>query len=188
MIYLLDSGEAVTIRRDLPAHGRLTINPETEGDARLLSAAFSLAIGSDVPIVSERSMYWSGRAQPWGEAHNSTGLPAPALTWDLAEGRAGGAHQFHTYILLANPQAMPADVTVTLLRESGGPIVRTYTVPKTGRLTIDTKDVPELADAAFGARVTVTNDMPVVVERSMYWNANGVFWSGGSSSTGIRVP
>lgn len=76
---------------------------------------------------------------------------------------------------------------MTFLRETGARIVRTYTVPKTSRLTIDTNDVPELADTAFGARVTVTNDMPAVVERSMYWNANGVFWSGGSSSTGIRV-
>jgi hypothetical protein len=186
--YLLDSGEVITVQKVVPARERLTINPETEGDARLKSAAFATTITSDVPIVSERSMYWSGKAQPWGEAHNSTGLPAPALTWDLAEGRVGGEHKFHTYILVANPETTAAEVTVTYLRETGAPVVKTYVVPATGRLTIDASDVTELANESFGARVTVTNHVPVIVERSMYWSANGVFWSGGSSGTGIRVP
>jgi hypothetical protein len=34
----------------------------------------------------------------------------------------------------------------------------------------------------------VTNNMPILVERSMYWNANGVFWAGGSNAGGILVP
>jgi hypothetical protein len=186
--YLLDSGEVVTVPKTVPARERLTINPETGGDARLKSAAFATMITSDIPIVSERSMYWSGKALPWGEAHNSAGLTAPALTWDLAEGRIGGEHKFRTYILVANPGATSADVTVTYLRETGAPVVKTYSVAATSRLTIDTSSVTELANESFGARITVTNHVPVIVERSMYWNANGVFWSGGSSGTGIRVP
>src|SRR5262249_46342328 len=154
------------------------------GDARLKSAAFATTITSDISIVAERSMYWAGKAQPWGEAHNSTGLAAPSSMWDLAEGRVGGEHLFHTYILVANPQSVDADLSVTFLRETGAPVIKTYTVPATGRLTIDVNDVPELADSSFGARITVTNNKPVIVERSMYWNANGVFWSGGSSGTG----
>jgi hypothetical protein len=49
-------------------------------------------------------------------------------------GRVGGPHNFHTYILLANPQTTAADVTVTYLRESGALLmVKTYTVPPTSR-------------------------------------------------------
>ena len=56
------------------------------------------------------------------------------------------------------------------------------------RRTIDTGEVLELNDRAFGARIAVTNGMPILVERSMYWNANGVFWAGGSNAGGILVP
>jgi hypothetical protein len=131
-------------------------------------------------------MYWAGKAQPWGEGHTSAGVNAPALAWDLAEGRAGGDREFHTYILVSNPQTTAAELTVTYLRETGGPITMNDTVPATGRLTIDVNAVPGLANEGVGARIAVTNNMPVIVERSMYWNANGVIWSGGSNGMGIR--
>jgi hypothetical protein len=76
-------------------------------------------------------MYWPGKAMPWGEAHNVTGFTAPGLTWDLAEGRDGGEHGFHAYILLANPQTTAANVTVTFLREDGAPVIQGYVVEPT---------------------------------------------------------
>ena len=51
----------------------------------------------------------------------------------LAEGRIGGPHNFHTYVLLANPQTTAAQVTVTFVRENGTPVVKHYTVPPTSR-------------------------------------------------------
>ena len=193
LTYLLDSGEVITAPVTIAAKRRLTINPEASPgfgapDARLQDAQFAISITSDVPIVAERSMYWSGKAQPWGEGHSSPGLVAPALTWDVAEGRTGGAQEFHTYILLSNPQSTAAELSVTYLRETGEPIVTTYTVPATARLTIDVNAVPELANQHVGARVAVTNNQPVIVERSMYWNANGIFWAGGSNGMGIAAP
>jgi hypothetical protein len=187
LTYLLDTGEVVKQTVIVPAHGRLTINPEAGQDVRLYAAQFSTTVDADVPIVAERSMYWAGKAAPWGEGHNSLGLTAPALTWDLAEGRQGGDHEFHTYVLVGNPEATAAEVTVTWLREGAAPVTTTHTVAAMSRLTIDAASVPALANQAFGARVQVTNDVPVFVERSMYWNANGVFWSGGSNGTGIPI-
>jgi hypothetical protein len=192
LTYLLDTGEVITAPVTIAANQRLTINPEASPgvgapDARLQDAQFAISITSDAPIVAERSMYWSGKAQPWGEGHSSPGLVAPALAWDLAEGRVGGAQEFHTYILVSNPQSAAADLTVTYLRETGAPIVKTYSVPATARLTIDVNAVPELADQNVGARVAVTNDKPVIVERSMYWNSGGIFWAGGSNGMGIPV-
>jgi hypothetical protein len=110
------------------------------------------------------------------------------LTWDLAEGRDGGEHKFHPYILLANPQTRAAKVTVTFLREDGAPVMKDYVVGASSRLTIDTGELPELNDRAFSARIAVTNGMPILVERSMYWSANGVAWAGGSNSGGVLVP
>ncbi len=104
------------------------MNPATEGDPRLEDAAVSTVVQSDVPIVSERSMYWSEDGINFGEGHNSSGLASTATRWGLAEGRLGGPRQFDTFILLANPTTTEAQVTITYLRESGAPIVKTYTV------------------------------------------------------------
>lgn len=43
--------------------------------------------------------------------------------WGLAEGRTGGPLHYSTYILMANPESTAAEVTVTFLRETGGPII-----------------------------------------------------------------
>jgi YVTN family beta-propeller protein len=46
--------------------------------------------------------------------------------------------------------------------------------------------VPELADEAFGARIESTH--PIVVEHSVYSDANGVTWAAGSNATATRLP
>jgi hypothetical protein len=187
--FLLDTGEVITRNKTLGARERLTINPAGEGDPRLENAAVSTVVTSDVPIVSERSMYWPGDASPFGEGHNSTGVAATSTKWGLAEGRVGGPRDYVTFILLANPTSTTANVTITYLRESGGPVVKTYTVPPTSRFNVDVKSVvPELQNESFGAMVVVTNDVPIAVERSLYWNANGVFWAGGTNALAASVP
>jgi hypothetical protein len=186
--YLLDNGDVIVTPKVVPAQGRLTIDVARETDTRLRNAAFSTQVTSDVPIAAERSMYWPA-TQPWREAHNSAGVTELATSWGVAEGRAGGDHNFHTYLLLGNPQSMAANVTVTYLRSNGDPIVKSYVVPATTRYTIDVNgDVQELADSLFGARIDVTNGVGIMVERSMYWDANGIFWSGGTNATAARLP
>jgi hypothetical protein len=192
--FLLDNGDVITRQKTIGAKQRLTVNPATDGDVRLENAAVSTVVSSDVPIVSERSMYWQGDAVPFGEGHNSAGVIDTATRWGLAEGRVGGSHQFATFILLANPQATAAHVTITYLREGGAaPIVKTYTVPATSRFNVDVGSVvPELQSGgngeSFGARIEVTNGVPIAVERSLYWNANGVFWAGGTNALAIALP
>ena len=109
-------------------------------------------------------------------------------SWGLSEGRIGGSLNFHTYILLANPQTTAANVTVSYLRDSGAPVTKTYTVPATSRFNIDTRTVTELHDEGFGAVIQVTNGVNIIVERSMYWDSNGFSFSGGTNATGIRLP
>ena len=108
---------------------------------------------------------------------------------DLAEGRVGGPRQFQTYVLLANPDTATADVTVTFLRENGAaPVVKTYQVPGTSRFNVDLATVPELSNESFGVRIDVTNGVNIAVERSLYWNANGVFWAGGTNALATPLP
>ena len=189
--YLLDSGETIDVPKVVPARGRLSVNVESESDTRLHRGAMSTVVTSDRPIVAERSVYWATAegAQPWGESHTSPGAPAAAPRWALAEGRTGGALNFHTFVLLANPGPQPAETTVQFLPDSGMPVVKTYLVAPMSRFTIDvTAEAPELQDRSFITLIATTGDVPIVVERSMYWNGAGLTWSGGSNAVATRLP
>ena len=85
----------------------------------------------------------------------------------FAEGATGGF--FDTYVLLGNPNPTPATATVTYLLASGDTIVRSHTIGASARLTIDIESEgdPRLLDAAVST--TVASDMPIVVERALYW-------------------
>lgn len=188
--FLLESGEVIERSKTVRANERLTINPATEGDPRLENGSMSTVVTSDVPIVSERSMYWPGDASPFGEGHNSAGIVSAALRWALAEGRVGGPLAYDTYILLTNATAGAADVRVTFLREGGVlPVVKTYNVPATSRFNIDVKSmVPEMTNESFGALIESINSVNIAVERSLYWTANGIFWAGGTNALGTPLP
>jgi autotransporter-associated beta strand protein len=182
--FLLADGTVIERKKTLAPQQRLTINPAAEGDSRLENAAMSTVVQSSVPIVSERSMYWEGDVLgALGEGHNSSGVASTGIRWGLSEGRVGGPRNFVTYILLANPSNTPAKVRVSYLRENGAPIVKEYNVPATSRFNIDVKAmVPELEGLSFGADIEVLNDVPIAVERSLYWDAIGLFWSGGTNA------
>jgi hypothetical protein len=186
--YLPASGIPVQKTHVVAAHQRLTINISTE-DPSLASAAVGTSISSDQPVIAERSQYWPHGN--WYEAHNSAGETAAGTKWALAEGRVGGQNHAQTYILLANSGTQPAEVTATFLREHGAPpVVKTFTVAPTSRLNIAVtgpgSDVPELADEDFGTSLISTQ--PIIVERSMYTDANGVVWAAGTNATGTRMP
>jgi hypothetical protein len=188
LTFLLESGGTVTRSYRVPPSGRLTVNVENE-DPRLANAAISTTVTSDLPLVSERSMYWPGAASSWTEAHNEFGATAEATKWGIAEGRVGGPDNFETYILLANPSAQAADVDVTFLRDNGTTVRKTFRVTPTSRFNIHVNGmVPELANESFAAVVQSTNGVPLVVERSMYWSGMGVPWSGGTAALASILP
>jgi hypothetical protein len=189
--YLLGNGETVDVPKVVSARGRLTVNIETETDPRLRAAAISTLVISDRPIVAERSIYWQAAegAPAWSESHTSQGAVVAGPRWALAEGRSGGALNFHTYILVGNPGAQPATVTVQFVPDSGAPIVKTFVAAPMSRFTIDvTAEAPELRDHSFITLIATGGDVPIVVERSMYWDGAGITWSGGSSSLATRLP
>jgi hypothetical protein len=184
--WLLDSGVVITKVKTIPGNARLTVNVEAE-DPRLANTAVSTQVSSDLPVVSERAMYWPGPFATWYEAHNSFGLTAIGPKWGIAEGRVGTAVGFETYILLANPDSTAATVTITYLRTTGATVVKTYTVPPTSRFNVYVNgSVPELANEQFSAVISST--VPIAVERAMYSNALGAIWAAGTNATATRLP
>lgn len=184
--YLLPGGGVVPQRLTLPPRSRTTI--WVDAIAGLEDTDVSASITADRPIIVERAMYWPGPFTAWEEAHASAGLTTTGTRWVLAEGEQGGSLAFDTYLLIANPGATAARVTVTLLRAGGlPPVSRQIEVPANARATLNAGQFG-LADAErFGAIVEVTNQVPVVVERAMYWNGGGRFWGGGTNESGVRL-
>jgi YVTN family beta-propeller protein len=187
LTYLPDSGVPIVKAHPLAAHQRLTINIATE-DPALASAAVATQVEANQPVIAERSVYWPRSA--WYEGHNSAGETAPGTRWGLAEGRVGGSNQAQTYILIANPGTVAADITATFLRVDGTPVVKRFTVAPTSRFNIAIigagGNVPELADESFAAIIDATQ--PIIVERSLYTDAGGVTWAAGTNATATRLP
>jgi hypothetical protein len=171
----------------IPANGRVTVNIEQE-DASLAVGAVATTVDAQLPIIVERSQYWPDPAPQWYEAHNSFGVTAAGTKWGLAEGRVGGDNHAQTFILLANPGFLDAEVQLTFLRETGTPVTKSVTVPASTRFTlpVGAPEVPGIANEQFG--VLIESDQPIAVERALYWDADGIIWAAGSNATASRLP
>lgn len=184
--YFLESGAPIQRTYNIGANARLTINVESE-DPRLASTAVSTLVQSNIPVISERSMYWPGGFNSWYEAHNAFGSTGTALKWGLAEGEIGSSLKFETYILLSNTNAVPANVKITYLRTNGATVVKNLTVPASTRSTVAVaSQAPELNDQTFSA--VIESNQPVSVERALYWSPNGNFWWGGTAANATPLP
>ncbi len=149
----------------------------------LFDRSFSIVVESTVPIIAERAMYF-GATRFWDGGHESAGVGEAARTWFLAEGATGTF--FDTYVLVGNPDAATANVTVTFLTGRGASVVRNYAVAGNSRLTLNVELLdPLLADEAVAT--TVTSDVPVVVERAMYWAGAPSQWFEAHNSFGTTM-
>lgn len=98
--------------------------------------------------------------------------------WYLAEGSTGF---FEEEILIGNPNGAEATVQVQYLLPTGPGPLKEYKIAKFSRKTIRAhEDVPGQGSVS----ATITSDVPIVVERSMYWG--GVTRRlGGHNTTGV---
>jgi hypothetical protein len=191
--YLRPAGQAPIERSYLlPPASRTTIVVDAQG-AALASTDVSAVITATAPIVAERSMYVDRPGQPFAAGHESAGVTAPALDWFLAEGATGAF--FDLFVLIANPSTTAASIDVEYLRSSGPPLVKSYLVPAQSRMTIwvDDEQLPAgsgqkpLAQGSVSTAVHVTNGVPVIVERTMWWpgpETTSNFWYEAHNSPG----
>jgi hypothetical protein len=150
-------------------------------DPALVNTSFGARVEFDQPGLAERAMYF-GTNPLFTGGHDSAGVTKPAREWFLAEGATGTF--FSTFVLLANPNDQPTDVTLTYLLDAGAPIVKNVTVPAGQRMTRNVAiEDPALASAAVAVRVQSTR--PIVVERSQYWPNPAVDWYEAHNSFGV---
>ncbi len=177
------------------ANSRRTIwvNHEAATDPALADLAatdLSVVVTADdpaLPVVAERAMYLDTDGLVFGAGHESAGVTAPALNWFLAEGATGD--YFDLFVLLANPNPTAAEVLVTYLLPSGATVVKPHTVPANARVTlwVDHEDAA-LADTAVSTTVAVTNGVPILAERAMWWpGPTWATWAEAHNSPGSPV-
>ena len=120
-------------------------------------------------------------------------MPGPALTWFFAEGATGA--YLDLFYLVANPSTSPSTIEGRYLLPDGSTLTKSYTIPPQSRYNIwaDLETFPgmaglPLADTAVSAVFTVTNNVPVIVERSMWWPGGVSEWFEGHNSAGALLP
>jgi len=191
---------ASLVQRDyeIPALQRLTI-PVEQVDPALAATSVSIAITSTngVPVVAERSMWWPGN--DWYEGHATLATNTTGTAWAVADGFTGSTDHASTFMLVASgPSATNDSLRVILVRDAGPPIERIYTDALTpnSRLTIDLGSAfPGVLDERVGVILEsmgqtssgAVTPMPIVVERAMYNDVNGLLWAAGSNLVATRL-
>ena len=98
-------------------------------------------------------------------------LPGQSRSYYLAEGATGAF--FDLDLLLVNPNEDDEPITITFLREGGTPITRTEVLPALSRRTLRVDEIAGLSDTSVSTVVRSDNGLPLVVERTMRWDASG---------------
>jgi alpha-tubulin suppressor-like RCC1 family protein len=158
------------------ASSRKTIYVNGEGSELAATDVSAIIESLDprLPIIVERAMYLTdGWGHQFGAGHESAGVTTPSTHWFLAEGATVSAFGstgsfFDMYILIANPNAGAATVTMTYLLPDGTTVTKTLGVAGNSRQTVYVNGADaRLADTPVSTVVAATQ--PVIVERAMWW-------------------
>ena len=172
--FMKPAGGVVRAVYTVEPHSRFTLNAEDV----VPGSDVSVFLRSDQAVIVERAMYWPRGSRMRAGGHCSTGSLTAASTWYLAEGTT--AWGFDEYVLLANASDRTAHAALLFMRPDGS--TQTYWVDIAGnaRATVHAN----LVDPQRDASVQVSSDVPLVVERAMYWSDK----EGGSNALGVFQP
>ena len=122
-------------------------------------SAFSVEISSTQPIVAQEVLFDTIGLL----AHGTIGVTAPGTLWYLAEGFTGDS--WLTFISVGNLTGGPATVTATYNLVGGAPVTKQIIVPAGARGTFAAHELATGVGPGQSFGVTVTSDVPVVVQQ-----------------------
>jgi hypothetical protein len=142
------------------------------GGGRITAAGTTAGVTRDVPLAGGTNVLTATvRDTAGNEISDTLTVTVNAFTYSMAEGATGNF--FDTDILIANPNSVAAPVTIAYLRGDGVVVPQSLTLAPTSRATIRVDEIPGLETAEVSATVTSTAALPLVVERTMRWDATG---------------
>ncbi len=156
LTYMTEHGRVAGPSFDLEPGMRASRNV---GDT-VSSPDVSTQVVSSSPVVAERSTYFNGRRCATG----SLAAPEPSKTWYMAEGATAGGYE--TWVLVQNPGTRPARVRLDYMTEYGEAAGPEFLLGPGQRRSTNVGDLVNSLNVSTG----VTSTMPVVAERSTYYN------------------
>ena len=177
--YQLGSGQGAPISKSyvIPAKQRLTVSVNQEIGP---DKDDSVVLTSTDSFIAERPMYFDYQGA-WTGGHDVLGATSLAKTCFFAEGTT--RDNFNEWLCLQNPGNADAHLTITYYTSSGQAINKNWTVSANSRLTVN---VNQDAGANQDISAKVSSDKPIIAERPMYFDYNGV-WTGGSDVVGYSL-
>jgi hypothetical protein len=176
--YHLGEGQGDTVNRsyEIAPNTRYTVLLEGEVGAGM---DVSSRLSSAATFLAERPTYFSYRGA-WPGGHCVIGAPAPATEWLFAEGYTGDSNPFNTWLCLQNPGTENAQVQLTYYTQDQGALPpQDITVPAGTRVSLLLNDQ---VGGDYQLSFKVTSDKPIVAERPMYFDYNGM--TGGHTDLG----
>lgn len=181
--YMLFGSSPVNKSYDIPATSRLSIKVNDEvGPGK--DVAVSLKCPSQ--FYAERPMYFNYKmASPgfgWTGGSCAVGSRQTSTDWHFAEGTTRDG--FEEWLCIQNPSGYDTQVTIDYIHAGAYTLQKKYVVAKQSRLSVFVN-----GDVGPGQDVSarVHSDTPIVVERPMYFNYQGV-WTGGHNVMGVSSP
>ena len=169
LTYLTPVGAVTQPAMTLPAGTRATVHV----NGALPGEDVSVKVSADVGVIAERAMYWDNGTGKAG--HDAIGVPQPRQNCFLAEGSTDWG--FDEWVLVENPNPEPAEVGIQYMTPTGPRTRGWFTLAPDSRVSVHVnEDVPGTDVSTY-----VFSDLPLVAERSMYWNSRG----GGHVSQGM---
>ncbi len=154
----------------VPARSRLTLN----ASATIWAKSSGIRVGSDLPVLAERAMYWGERR----EGHTATGTAIASRHWYLAEGCTD--YGFETWVTILNPGDRDTIADLSFLGERTGETQGAVAVPAYSRVNVKVNGWV----AADNVSIVVSAAEPVVAEVSLY----GPGRRSGTCSMGVTSP
>ncbi len=176
-------GNTAIVTQTINATERYTIHVNNVSGFENCDVSTTIISTNQVPVRVERAMYWDSGSLSWAGGHDSIGVTAPSTTWYLAE---GNTNIFDEYVLFQNPNTATASVTATFMDADGNTQQVSFTLAGQRRYTIHVNNVENMNNRDVST--SVSSDVPINVERAMYWNSGDYSWCGGHDSIGVTAP
>ncbi len=177
--YFVNGGAPIRKQHRVAPTSRYTINVNEDAGAGLEVSAM---LQADRPILAERPMYFNFDGRMDG-GHIVMGSPNLAQDWYLAEGAT--FYPFSEFITIQNPNAAPATVAIAYYTPAGAPITSNHTIDPNSRATINVGD-----DAGVASEIStyLHSNLPILVERPMYFDQLHGGLPGGHCAVGVNSP
>ncbi|MBN2168895.1 MAG: S8 family serine peptidase [Actinobacteria bacterium] len=159
--YMTTEGPVPDTARTIPANSRETVYI----NEIMPREDLSVQVDADIGVVVERAMYWDNGTGKGG--HCAIGVTQPHQDCFLAEGTTNWG--FEEWILIQNPNNTAANIGMEYMTSQGLMTRPGFTIDPGSRVTVHVNsDLPPVDTSA-----RVYSNLPIIAERSMYWNNRG---------------